>query len=71
MNIDVIIQNHDKLEKELLAALVTMERSDKVRTVRQAIEKNQHDCPHISTEYDWQPNNGHCPYCGAKLEGRS
>ena len=64
MTIDDIIHNHETLSKELRCALATMERSDKVFEIRQAIIENQKHCPHISDKYCWAIIDDTCPYCG-------
>jgi len=64
MNIDEIIKRHETLDKELRMALSIMERSDKVKELRQEILKNQMVCPHFSNKYNWTIAYNKCPYCG-------
>ena len=37
IDIDMIIERHEQLDSDLRAALATMERSDKVKEIREAI----------------------------------
>lgn len=64
MTIEEIINNHEKLNKELRIALSTMERSNTIAEIRSKIIKNQMACPHISDKYNWTVADGKCPYCG-------
>lgn len=68
-DINLIIQKHEKLEKQLIAALSTMERKDNIAKIRLEILQNQRECPHYSTKYNWVEVEGKCPYCGVQLEG--
>jgi hypothetical protein len=68
INIDEIIQRHEELNKELRVALSTMEKSDRVKEIRKAIEENQIHCPHMSLEYSWPIIDNKCPYCGYKFK---
>ena len=47
MNIDNIISNHERLDRELKIALSTMERSDRVFEIKKEIIENQKQCPHL------------------------
>lgn len=67
-DIDLIIQEHERLEGELLMALSTMERKDTIANIRLKILQNQRECPHYSTKYNWIDEEGRCPYCGKKME---
>ena len=64
MNIDNIISNHERLDRELKIALSTMERSDRVFEIKKEIIENQKQCPHFSDKYNWTVAYGKCPYCG-------
>ena len=66
-DIDLIIQKHEELEGKLLAALSTMERKDNIAKIRLEILKNQRECPHYSTKYNWAIIKDICPYCGMHL----
>ena len=68
IDIDLIIQKHKQLEKELVIALSTMERKDNIAKIRLEILKNQQECPHYSTKYNWVEVKGKCPYCGHIIE---
>ena len=71
MNIDNIISNYERLDKELKIALSTMERSDRVFEIKKEIIENQKQCPHFSNKYNWTIAAGRCPYCGFTFnEGR-
>lgn len=63
-NIEHIIQQHEKLDKELRMALATMERSDKIEKIRKEIIANQRQCPHFDNNYNWAIVDETCPYCG-------
>lgn len=41
-----------------------MELKEDIPHIRQEIEKNQTECPHISSRYNWSRLDGVCPYCG-------
>ena len=69
MNIDDIIQTHERLACELRLALATMERSDKVNEIHKKIIGNQKQCPHFSNKYNWTIANNSCPYCGFHFSG--
>lgn len=72
MNIDIIINKHETLDKKLHSALSTMERSDKIMEIRREILNNQKQCPHVSNKYNWAIINDTCPYCGFHFSnGRS
>ena len=64
MNIDKIISNKERLNKELRIALSTMERSDKIYEIKKEIIENQKVCPHVSNKYNWAIVDSICPYCG-------
>lgn len=63
MNIEQIISTKELLEQELKSALSNMEKKDTIYKIRQAILKNQSECPHYSTKYNWV-HIDKCPYCG-------
>lgn len=65
MNIDEIIQNKERLELELRKALSSMEKKDTIFKIREQIRKNQDNCPHYSSKYNWT-HVDRCPYCGKK-----
>ena len=67
MNIDNIIEAHNRLERELQIALATMERKDTIREIREAILEIQNKCPHFDHNYNWEIVDDKCPYCGKRL----
>ena len=67
MNIDEIIERHNALEIELHEALATMELSERVRNVQKKIRELQAECPHVSSKYNLEAKNNHCPYCGKRV----
>lgn len=68
MNMNEIIQKREELDNQLNIALSTMEKKDTIQKIRLEILKNQRQCPHYSTEYNWVVVDGVCPYCGFKLQ---
>ena len=66
-DIDLIINKRNELNEKLRNALSTMERKDDIAKIRLEILKNQRDCPHISSKYNWAIINDKCPYCGLTL----
>ena len=67
MNIEEIIKNRERLDKELRFALSTMERKDTIAKIRLDILKNQKTCPHFDNKYNWAVVDRICPYCGFQL----
>lgn len=67
MSIEKIIENRERLDKELRFALSTMERKDTIAKIRLDILKNQKACPHFDNKYNWAVVDGICPYCGFQL----
>lgn len=67
MSIEKIIENRERLDKELRFALSTMERKDTIAKIRLDILKNQKACPHFDNKYNWAVIDGICPYCGFQL----
>lgn len=68
IDINTIIARHEQLNNELRMALSVMERSDRVKELREAIHENQKQCPHVSLEHSWAIVNNKCPYCGYKFK---
>lgn len=68
MTIDEIIEKHRVLNSELRLAVASMDRKNTITLIRERMKKLQEQCPHVSVEYDWEPVNGECPYCGKKVE---
>lgn len=68
MTIEQIIQNKSLLNQELHHALSTMERSDKVKEIREKIKANQEACPHYSNKFNWEIKDNTCPYCGKHIK---
>jgi len=67
MNIEEIIENRERLDRELRMALSTMEKKDTIAKIRLDIIKNQRACPHFDNRYNWTVIDGVCPYCGFHL----
>ena len=44
-----------------------MEKSDKIKIIRNLIKENQNECPHFSAQFNWVMTDGICPYCGKKI----
>ena len=68
MNIDDIKTKHTELNEELKKAISTMQLSDKVFIIREAIKDLQNICPHDNGNYDFS-NSDECPYCGKHFKG--
>ena len=68
MDIDTIKNKHTELNEELKKAISTMELSDKVFVIREAIKDLQRICPHDNGNYDFS-NTEECPYCGKHFKG--
>ena len=66
MDINNIKVQYQTLNNELKKALTTMEYSDKVFIIRDAIKDLQRLCPHDNGTYDFT-NSDECPYCGKKF----
>lgn len=63
MDINRIKKQYEDLNKDLKHALTTMERSDRVFVIRDAIKELQQLCPHNNGNYDFSTTD-ECPYCG-------
>ena len=66
MDIEAIHVQYETLNKDLKKALMTMERSDRVFVIRDAIKDLQKLCPHNNGSYDFSDTT-ECPYCGKKF----
>ena len=66
MDIEAIHAQYETLNKDLKKALMTMERSDRVFIIRDAIKDLQKLCPHNNGSYDFSDTT-ECPYCGKKF----
>ena len=66
MDINRIKKQYEDLNKDLKRALTTMERSDRVFVIRDAIKDLQQLCPHNNGNYDFSTTD-ECPYCGKKF----
>ena len=66
MDIDNIKVQYQTLNNELKKALATMDYSDKVFIIRDAIKDLQRLCPHDNGTYDFTSSD-ECPYCGKKF----
>ena len=67
MDAENIKSKYNELSKELKRALSTMERSDRVFTIRDEIKDLQALCPHNMGSYDFSETD-ECPYCGKKFK---
>ena len=63
MNINEVKAKYDALNADLKIALSTMQRTDQVFVIREAIKSLQNMCPHNNGTTDFT-QNGSCPYCG-------
>lgn len=63
MDINTIKSQYEALNKELKRALSTMEFTDRILVVKEAIKDLQSLCPHNNGHYDFS-NDESCPYCG-------
>ena len=63
-NIDEIIDERDRLNRQLRIALATMEKKDTIREIQAKMRINQAKCPHFDTKYNFVWANDTCPYCG-------
>ncbi len=68
MKIDDLISRHEQLSRDLNIALSTMERKSTIAEIRKQLIELQNVCPHFSNELNYEMTDGHCPYCGKKLE---
>lgn len=68
MDVSNIKDKYKELNLELKQALTTMERSDRIFAIRDAIKDLQKLCPHSLGNYDFS-NDSQCPYCGKKFKG--
>lgn len=68
MDIDKIRASYETLSNDLRRALSTMDKSDRVISIKQEITKLQHICPHDNGNYDFSQSD-ECPYCGKKFKG--
>ena len=66
MDIEQIGQKYTQLTNDLRKALSTMERSDRVITIRTMIKDLQTLCPHNNGSFDFSDTEK-CPYCGKKF----
>ena len=67
MTIEEIMARRDELNQKLHVALASMQKTDEVILLREAIKENQRQCPHFSAEYNFAVVDNICPYCGGKL----
>lgn len=63
MNIDNIKTKYTELNAELKKAISTMQLSDKIFVIKEAIKDLQNVCPHNNGNYDFSTTD-ECPYCG-------
>ena len=67
-NMQQIIEDHERLERDLRVALATLERKSIIYDIRMQILDNQRQCPHFSPDYNWAVVDEICPYCGKELK---
>lgn len=67
MSIEEIIGRREILNKELRAALASMEQKDTIFEIKKQLNELQAECPHFSDVFCWVIADGTCPYCGKKL----
>lgn len=63
-----IYEASHQLQRDLLIALETFERKDNIQRLREQLVQYQNACPHYDEELNWNYVEGHCPYCGRKIE---
>lgn len=63
MNIDDIKTKYANLSAELKDALARMQLTDRVITIKNAINDLQNMCPHNNGSFDFSTTD-YCPYCG-------
>lgn len=63
MDIESIKTKHTELNEQLKKAISTMQFSEQVFIIREAIKDLQRICPHNSGNYDFSSTD-ECPYCG-------
>ena len=66
MDINAIATKYKNLNVELKQALSSMEKSDKVFVIKDAIKDLQTLCPHDNGSFDFSTTDN-CPYCGKKF----
>ena len=66
MDINTIATKYKNLNMELKQALSTMEKTDKIFIIKNAIVDLQHLCPHDNGSFDFSTTDN-CPYCGKKF----
>jgi len=68
MDIEAIRSEYNNLNAKLKKAVSTMELTDRVITIRDAIRDLQKLCPHNNGQYDFS-HEDECPYCGKRFAG--
>lgn len=63
MDINNIKEEYQQLNHDLKKALSTMQRTDRVIMIREAIKDLQQICPHNNGSFDFSTTE-YCPYCG-------
>ncbi len=63
MDINNIKTKRIELNEELRKAISTMQFSEQVFVIREALKDLQRMCPHNNGNYDFS-NDDECPYCG-------
>ena len=68
MDINNIKEEYQQLNHDLKKALSTMQRTDRVIMIREAIKDLQQICPHNNGSFDFSITE-YCPYCGKHFKG--
>lgn len=68
--IEEIIEEKERLDKELRVALATMEKKSTIREIQAKMRINQSRCPHFDARYNFAWVDDTCPFCGKKHVGR-
>ena len=69
MDTEVIHVKYRELSNEIKLALATMERSDRVKELRQELVALQNQCPHTYANGTFARNeNDRCVFCGKVIE---
>lgn len=68
MDIKTIETKYNELNQELKKAVSTMQFTDSVFVIKDAIRDLQKICPHDNGTYDFSQSD-ECPYCGKKFKG--
>lgn len=68
MDVSYIKKRHNELERELIIALSTLERKDKIYKIKKEMLALQKQCPHFDPKDNYTIIEGNkCPYCGGPI----